>query len=78
MEKLSVYLSLLKYSLSNPKQGIKLFKEYQDSNSDSHQNLNKYDIQPKTSNEIFNFLFNNSFPSKSAPLKNLEEHLESF
>lgn len=78
MEKLSIYLSLLKYSLSNPKQGIKLLKEYKDSNSDSHQNLNKYDIQPKTSNEIFNFLFNNSFPSKSTPLKNLEEHLKSF
>jgi len=78
MEKLSTYLSLLKYSLSNPKQGIKLFKEVIDTNSDNHENLKKFDAQPKTLDEIFNILFNKSFPSKSLTLKNLEEHLESF
>jgi len=78
MSKLNKYLSLLKFSISNPKKGIKLFKEFKDTNSENHKNLKKYNSTSKTSNELFLTLFNKSFPKTSNSLINLEEHLKIF
>jgi len=78
MGKLSSYLSLLKFSLLNPKQGIKLYNELKETKFDDNQKLKKFDMHPKTSNEIFLSLFNKPFPESNESLINLENHLKLF
>ncbi len=77
MGKFNTYLSLLKFSILNPKQGINLFNEFKNSNSNNDENLKKFKIQPKTSSEILSILFDNSFPTTNS-LNTLEKDLQVF
>lgn len=77
MTKFDTYLSLLKFSISHPKQGISLFKEFKNTNSNNKENLKKFSVQPKTVSEILLYLFKNSY-QKNNSLKSLESHLENF
>jgi|APSaa5957512535_1039671.scaffolds.fasta_scaffold00790_4 predicted O-methyltransferase YrrM len=78
MGKFSTYLSLLKFSLLNPKQGIKLYNELKETKFNDNQKLKNFDVIPKTANELFLSLFDKPFSESNESLIHLENHLKLF
>lgn len=80
MNKLSFYLSLLKFSILNPKKGFNLIKEANQVHDDINQEFQNFDFIPVKMMESLNLIFGNTmedYHDLSNP-DNLKKHLNYF
>ena len=80
MEKLSFYLSLLRFSLFHPKRGLDLINEVNQVHDDAKQEVKKFEFEPVKFSDALNLIFGKKEEIKDdfSKISDLEEHLKHF
>ena len=80
MNSLSFYLSLLKFSVLHPKEGLNLVNEANQVRDDNTQKFNNFEYNPVDISEALELITNNQNDCNNDVLtiNNLKNHLESF
>ena len=78
MEKISKYFSLLKFSITHPKQGMDIFNAAIQTQEDSKQKIKEHTAQSLQLEKTLDELFPNNGFSKKKLIKNTEEITYSF
>ena len=80
MNSLSFYLSLLKFSVLHPKEGLNLVNEANQVRDDNTQKFKNFEYKPVDISEALELISNNQndFNNDVLAINNLKNHLESF
>ena len=80
MKNISFYLSLLKFSLLHPKEGLNLINEANQVHDDNTQKFEKFEYTPVDISKALELITHNHTDNDTDLLKinNLKNHLESF